>query len=217
MAEFDFETEHRAGSASVIPDVLSCTPLTHLSTTGDGLFLPPQPVTCFLTSLIGFDVPYLDPSHVLEIFNDALTCLTLACNPLPLQCLTTCPKSHPSGSGSKPSPPSAPSLDKDPFITLSLPAEPNPQAPNCVDPQALYPLNFSRLSFANKQQQEKWLGPLYHYLVSGCDDSQLANLTKSDQSWVKSTAPRCKIIDDLIMYSDVLMDDQTHVFLYHLI
>ena len=40
MAEFDFTIEHRAGSASVIPDVLSRAPLTHPSTTGDDLFLP---------------------------------------------------------------------------------------------------------------------------------------------------------------------------------
>ena len=103
MAEFDFKIEHHAGSANVIPDVLSHAPLTHPSTTGDDLFLLPQPVTCFLTSLIGFDIPYLDPSRVSEIFSDALTCLILACNPLPLQCLTTCPKSHPSRSQSKPS------------------------------------------------------------------------------------------------------------------
>ena len=65
MAEFDFKIEHRAGSANVIPDVLSRAPLTHPSTTGDDLFLS-QPVTCFLTSLIGFDISYLDPSHVSE-------------------------------------------------------------------------------------------------------------------------------------------------------
>ena len=38
MAEFDFKIEHCAGSASVIPDVLSHAPLTHPSTTGDNLF-----------------------------------------------------------------------------------------------------------------------------------------------------------------------------------
>ena len=55
---------------------------------------------------------------------------------------------------------------------------------------------------------------VYHHLVSGCDDSELANLTKSDQSWVQSTAPRYKIIDDLIMYSNVLMDDPTHLRIF---
>ena len=39
-------------------------------------------------------------------------------------------------------------------------------------------------------------------------------LLKSDQSLVKSTASRCKIIDDLIMYSDVLMDDPTHLRIF---
>ena len=48
MAEFNFKIEHHAGSTNVVPDVLSCAPLTYLSTTGDDLFLPPQPVTCSL-------------------------------------------------------------------------------------------------------------------------------------------------------------------------
>ena len=50
--------------------------------------------------------------------------------------------------------------------------------------------------------------------MSGCDDSELAHLAKSDQTWVKSTAPRCKIIDDLILYSDVLMDDPSHLRIF---
>ena len=166
MAEFDFKIEHRAGSANVIPDVLGRAPLNHPSTTDDDLFVPPQPVTCFLTSFIDFDIPHLDPSRVSKIFSDALTCLILACNPLPLQCLTTCPKSNPSRSQSKPSPPRAPPLDKDPLITPSLPAEPNPQAPNCADPQALYPLNFSRPCFANKQRQDKWLAPPPPFIIT---------------------------------------------------
>ena len=161
-------------------------------------------------------VPGLAPQMpILQVYSQLCPHLPHPCmQPLPLQCLTTCPKSHPSRSLSKPSPPPAPPLDKDPLITPSLPAEPSPQAPNCVDPQALYPLNFCRLSFANKQRQDKWLGLLHHYLVSGCHNSELAYLTKSDQSWVKSTAPRCKIIDDLIMYSDVLMDDPTHLHIF---
>ena len=50
MAEFDFKIEHRAGSANVIcqcPDVLSCTLLTHPSTTSDDLFLPPSTCSSF--------------------------------------------------------------------------------------------------------------------------------------------------------------------------
>ena len=48
----------------------------------------------------------------------------------------------------------------------------------------------------------------------GGNFTELAHLTKSDQSWVKSTASRCKIVDDLIMYSDVLMDDPNHLHIF---
>ena len=82
------------------------------------------------------------------------------------------------------------------------------------DTQSQYSLNFSRASFAAKQQPDKWLGPLYCYLASGCDVTPLTDLTKSDQTWVKSTATRSKIVDDLIMYFDVLMDDPTHLLIF---
>ena len=97
MAEFDFQIKHSAGSANVVPDVLSRAPLTHPSTSGEDLYFPPQAVTCFITTLIGFDIPYLEPSRVSEIFSDSLTCLTLACNPTPLLSLATCLKPYPSG------------------------------------------------------------------------------------------------------------------------
>ena len=83
MAEFDLTIKHHAGSAIVVPGVLSHAPLSHPSTAGDDLYLPPKPVTCFITSLIGCDIPYLKPSRVAEIFSDTLTCLTIACNPFP--------------------------------------------------------------------------------------------------------------------------------------
>ena len=82
------------------------------------------------------------------------------------------------------------------------------------DTQSQYPLNFSRASFAAKQCQDKWLGQLYRYLASECGVTALTDLTKSDQTWVKSTATRSKIVDDLIMYSDVLMDDPTHLHIF---
>ena len=85
MPEFDFQIKHLAGSANVVPDVLSRAPLTHPSTSGgEDLYFPPQAVTHFITTLIGFDIPYLEPSQVSEIFSDSLTCLTLAYNPTPL-------------------------------------------------------------------------------------------------------------------------------------
>ena len=70
MAKFDFQIKHHAGSACVVPDVLSRAPLTHPSTSGEDLYFPPQAVTCFITTLIGFDIPYLEPSWVSEIFSD---------------------------------------------------------------------------------------------------------------------------------------------------
>ena len=76
MAEFDFQIKHRAGSANVVPDVLSRAPLTHPSTSGEDLYFPPRGVTCFITTLISFDIPYLEPSRVSEIFSDSLICLT---------------------------------------------------------------------------------------------------------------------------------------------
>ena len=56
--------------------------------------------------------------------------------------------------------------------------------------------------------------PLYRYLASGCDVIELTDLSKSDQTWVKSTATWSKIVDDLIMYSDVLMDDPNYLHIF---
>ena len=178
MAEFDFTIKHRAGSANVVPDVLSRAPFNHPSTAGDDFYLPPKPVTCFITSLIGFDIPYLEPSRVAEIFSDTLTCLTLACNPVPLHSFSTHPKSNPAkspiGASSLPPPPSQtePSVPP-PAIPIPLQVTPG-------DTQSQYPLNFSRASLATKQCQDKWLGPLYRYLGSGCDVTELFDLSKSD-------------------------------------
>ena len=110
VEEFDFTIKHHTGSANVVPDVLSRAPFSHPSTGGDHLYLPPKPVICFITSLIGFGISYLEPSCVAEIFSDTLTCLTLACNPVPLHTFATHPKSSPSkspiGASSLPPPPS---------------------------------------------------------------------------------------------------------------
>ena len=89
---------------------------------------------------------------------------------------------------------------KEPPLTFPLTTEPSSQDVTPCDPASLYPLNFSRTSLAQKQRQDQWLSPLYHYLVADCADSELAHLSKNDQTWVKSTAARCKIIDDLITY-----------------
>ena len=214
MAEFDFQIKHHAGSANVVPEVLSWAPLTHPSTSGEDLCFPPQTVTCFITTLIGFDIPYLEPSQVSEIFSDSLTCLTLACNPTALLSLATCPKPYPSGFPTGNSSLPNPTSQKDPLAHHLFPEVAPPALAKPEDPQSHYPLNFSRALLATKQQEDKWLGPLYHYLLSGGNVTELAHLTKSDQSWVKSTASQCKIVDDHIMYSDILMDDPNHLRIF---
>ena len=145
-----------------------------------------------------------------EIFSDTLCCISLACNPEATVVLLTNPKSHPATQKVTVSPPIQAPLVKDLPLTFPLTTEPSSQDVAPCDPASLYPLNLSRSSLAQKQRQDQWLGSLYHYLVADCADSELAHLSKNDQTWVQSTAARCKIIDDLIMYADVLMDDPSH-------
>ena len=80
----------------VLP-MLSLMFLVIPQTSGEDLYFSLQAVTCFITTLIGFDIPYLEPSRVSKIFSGSLTCLTLACNPAPLLSLATCLKPNPSG------------------------------------------------------------------------------------------------------------------------
>ena len=170
-------------------------------------------MTCFITSLVGFDISYLEPSLVAEIFSDTLTGLTLACNLVPYTTLPPIPNPiHLSLPLVLPLYPLPPPSQTEPSVPP--PAVPIPLQVTPGDPQSQYPLNFSRASLATKQHQDKWLGPLYRYLVSGCDVTELTDLSKSDQTWVKSTATRSKIVDDLIMYSDVLMDDPNHLCIF---
>ena len=74
----------------------------------------------------------------------------------------------------------------------------------------MHPLSLSRITFAQRQRQDPWLGPLFQYLVSEQDSAILKNLTKQVTSWVKTDASNCKIIDGLIMYADILMDNPDH-------
>ena len=150
MAEFDFQIKYRAGSANVVPDVLSRAPLTHPSTFSEDLYFPPQVVTCFITTLIGFDIPYLQPSWVSEIFSNSLTCLTLACNPTPLLSLATCPKPYPSGFPTGHSSLLNPTSQKDPLAHHLFPEAALPAFAKPKDPQSHYPLNFSRALLATK-------------------------------------------------------------------
>ena len=88
MAEFDFTLEHRPGKEHVVPDTLSRAPLPEPSTIGDNLVIFPAPVAAFFVNTFGFDIPFLNPSLVCDIFNDTLQCITLSCS-LPSLIVTT--------------------------------------------------------------------------------------------------------------------------------
>ena len=49
------------------------------------------------------------------------------------------------------------------------------------DLSVLHPLNISRTEFAERQRTDKWLGPLFNYLLTN-DTSQLAHLSAKDKS-----------------------------------
>ena len=68
----------------------------------------------------------------------------------------------------------------------------------------------SQETLAKRQHADKWLGPMYQFLFSQEDTSVLHGLDKEVQTWVKANASNCKIVDDLIMYSDKLMTDPHH-------
>ena len=68
----------------------------------------------------------------------------------------------------------------------------------------LHPLKISHTKFSECQRTDKWLGPLFNYLMTN-DTSVLADLSTKDKSWVISTAKYYQIIDGLLVYADKLM------------
>ena len=83
MAEFDFVIEHRPGVDHVVPDTLSQAPLPEPSPVGDNLVLPPAPISLFLATMVGYDVPFRQPSLIRQVFSYPLDCISLACSPDP--------------------------------------------------------------------------------------------------------------------------------------
>ena len=73
-----------------------------------------------------------------------------------------------------------------------------------------WPLSVSRETLAKCQHADKWLGPMYQFFFSQEDTSVLHGLDKQVQTWVKANASNCKIVDDLIMYSNKLMTGPHH-------
>ena len=79
MAEFDFVIEHHPGVDHVVPDTLSHVPLPEQSPVGDTLVLPPTPISLFLSTMVGYDIPSHHPSLVSKVFSYPLDCISLAC------------------------------------------------------------------------------------------------------------------------------------------
>ena len=203
MAEFDFTLEHRPGKEHVVPDTLSRAPLLEPSTTGDNLVVFPAPVAAFFVTTLGYDIPFLNSSLISEVFNDTFQCITLSC-PLPNFIATTHSKSklkpsNPPSDGLPLTPPPS-QVDNPPLVTPKWSAS----------LETLHPLSISRTNFAQRQRDDPWLWPLFHYLLSNQDSATLTKFPKKVSSWVKTIATNCQVTDGLIMYADKLMDNPGH-------
>ena len=78
MAEYDFYIEHKLGVNHVIPDTLSRYPIDAFS-----VGIPectPAEVASFITTAVGFDIPYHTPYSVTALFSSSLQYLYLASN-----------------------------------------------------------------------------------------------------------------------------------------
>ena len=83
MAEFDFFIEHCPGVDHVVPNTLSRAPLPEPSPVGDNLVLPPAPISLFLATMVGYDIPFHQSSLVRQVFSYPPDCISLACSPDP--------------------------------------------------------------------------------------------------------------------------------------
>ena len=193
MAEFDFVMEHCPGVDHVVPDTLSRAPLPEPSPVGDTLVLPPTPISLFLAIMVGYDIPSHHPSLVSKVFSYPLDCISLACSLHPPNTQAPQPLVEPSTKLLSSQPPRQ--LIEEVQQKHNVPSQ---------------PLNVSRETLAKRQHADKWLGPMYQFLFSQEDTSVLCGLDKQVQTWVKANASNCKIVDDLILYSDKLMTDPHH-------
>ena len=92
-------------------------------------------------------------------------------------------------------------MPHNPDIQTYLPEQTNWPA----DLELLRPLNIDRVTFAQKQRQDPWLGPLAHYLISGNSSQSIAACSDKVKRWVHAISKRTQLIDGLIFYSDELM------------
>ena len=70
------------------------------------------------------------------------------------------------------------------------------------------PLSIGRTQFSDVQRKDPWLNIIIKYLLNDCDINTLKQLSKQQKLWVINISKRCKIIDDLLMYSDEFMIEQ---------
>ena len=199
MAEFDFVIQHRPGVDHIVPDTLSHAPLLEPCPEGDNLALPPVPISQFIATMLGFDIPSHYPSLVSNVFSyplGCISCISLACSPDPANTQANQPYVEPS----------IKLLSPQPTKHIIQQGRQTNDAPS-------QPLNVSRETLAKHQQADKWLGPLYQFLSSQEGTSVLWGLDRQVQTWVKANSSNCKIVDDLIMYLDKLMTDPHH---YHI-
>ena len=190
MAEFDFVIQHRPGVDHVVPDTFS---RAQPSPEGDNLVLPPAPISLFLATVLGFDIPSHYPSLVSNVFSYSLDLISLAYTPDSAHTRVSQPPVEPSTKLLSPQPPKH--IIQQGRQTNNAPSQ---------------PLSVSRETLAKHQHADKWLGPLYQFLFSQEDTSVLRGLDKQVQTWVKANSSNCKIVDELIMYSDKLMTGPHH-------
>ena len=55
---------------------------------------------------------------------------------------------------------------------------------------------------------------LYQYVASNFDNNVLKDLSKKERNWVINTAPRCTVVDGLLMYSDEFMNNPSHLRIF---
>ena len=204
MSEFDFYIEHKPGKKHVVPDTLSRLPVTH---EGSNFVIMPPNTSNFLDISFSLDVPYHSPTLVQEQFFTPVCFLNLACS-------TT--KSFPCKSFTI-----SENSNSDIFCQSSVQTIPPTQElsdltdfPEPKDDQLIAntddskPLSIGRTQFSDAQRKDPWLNIIIKYLLNDCDINTLKQLSKQQKLWVINISKRCKIIDDLLMYSDEFMIEQ---------
>ena len=48
-------------------------------------------------------------------------------------------------------------------------------------------------------------------MATNFDNSVLKDLSRKERNWVINTAPRCAVVDGLLMYSDEFMNNPPHL------